>query len=140
MLAAFGVCHLTCDPETRSTKAGQTVVAFRLASNDRGESVFIDADAWGKTGELIAEKFKKGDAIVITSARLCQDEWMDKNGGGKRTKHKLVVNGWEFVPGSKGGEGAKAAKGKLAAPSAQDSPYEEPSRDAGESEDDGLPF
>lgn len=105
--------HLTRDPELRDV-GNTTVASFGLAVNEKwkdknGEQqervMFIDCAAWGRTAEVIAERFNKGDAIFI-EGKLRLETWDDKNGGGKRSKHSINVESFSFVGGSKGeGEG-----------------------------------
>lgn len=107
--------NLTRDPEQRTTGSGQGVVALSLAVNrkysrgdgSKGEEVmFIDAEAWGRTGEVVAQYHRKGDPILL-EGRLQLDRWEGKDGG-QRTKHKLVVERFEFQGSGKaqGGQGA----------------------------------
>jgi single-strand DNA-binding protein len=75
----------------------QQVANFRLAStrsfkkdNEWQEvPTFIDCEAWGTLAERVG-KLSKGTRILVR-AQLNQDEWDDKNGGGKRSKHKLSI-------------------------------------------------
>lgn len=113
--------YLTRDPETRHTNSGKTVVKFGLATNrtfkgsdgERKQSTcFIDVVAWGRTGEVIAEYLKKGDPIHV-EGHLEFQTWEAKDGSGKRSKHELVVESFQFVGGSAdksgGGQTTKAA-------------------------------
>lgn len=62
------------DAELRYTQGGTAVASFTMAvqrkfknkQTNEYESDFIRCQAWGKTAELIADKFKKGDGIGIT--------------------------------------------------------------------------
>src|SRR5690606_35493293 len=56
--------------------------------NERENTIFIDVEAWNKTGEIIAKQFAKGDPIIVWG-RLMMDESEDKNTGQRRTKIKL---------------------------------------------------
>ena len=66
--------RLTHDPELRS--AGETSVCnFTLARNrpsrkDSTENIsdFIDFVAWGKTAELIVQRFKKGNVLAVSGS------------------------------------------------------------------------
>lgn len=109
--------HLTRSPEIKDV--GNTKVAsFGLATNDKwkdknGEQqervMFIDCTAWGRTAEVIAERFNKGDAIFI-EGKLRLETWDDKNSGGKRSKHSINVESFSFVGGGKGEGGERPAR------------------------------
>ena len=102
--------NLTRDPELRYTPSNMAITSFGLALNHKWkdkatgdmkeEVTFIDCEAWGKTGEIINQYFKKG-AIIFLSCRAKLDQWEDKNGGGKRSKVKFVVDSFEFCGGGK---------------------------------------
>ena len=117
--------RLTRDPEPpRSLPSGGTVVKFGFAvgrskknpqtgqwENDPNP-LFIDCEAFSRPDskrslpDLITQYCKKGDSLYI-EGRLQLDQWEDKNGGGKRSKHKLVVDNLEFIGGrnAEGGGG-----------------------------------
>lgn len=99
--------NLTRDPETRSV-GEHTVTGFGLAINEkRGgkeSTVFIDCEAWNRTGDTIAEYFTKGKPILI-EGKLRLDEWQDRDGG-KRSKIKVSVDSFTFVGGRDAGGGA----------------------------------
>ncbi len=123
--------RLTRDPEApRSLPNGGTVVKFGFAvgrskknqqtgqwENDPNP-LFIDCEVFSRPDskrnlpDLITQYTKKGDALYI-EGRLQLDQWEDKNGGGKRSKHKLVVDNLEFIGGrnSDGGGGGGEAEG-----------------------------
>jgi single-strand DNA-binding protein len=120
--------RLTRDPESRSLPNGGTVVKFGFAvgrskknpqtgqwENDPNP-LFIDCEAFSRPEskrnlpELINQYCKKGDSLYL-EGRLQLDQWEDKNGGGKRSKHKLVVDNLEFI-GGKGGDGGGGEGGE----------------------------
>ena len=122
--------RLTRDPEApRSLPNGGTVVKFGFAvgrskknpqtgqwENDPNP-MFIDCEAFSRPDskrnlpELITQFCKKGDSLYI-EGRLQLDQWEDKNGGGKRSKHKLVVDSLEFIGGKSGGGGGDDGGGE----------------------------
>lgn len=112
--------NLTRDPETRHFDNG-SVTNFSVAVNrswknkvgEKQEKVsFIDCAAWGKTGEAIAQYMTKGKPIIV-EGQLEQETW-ETDGGEKRSKIKVNVDRFHFVPdGKKEGE---AGGGKAAAP------------------------
>ena len=86
--------RLTRDPDLRTIPSGTPVCEFGLASDsgwgDNKKTCFIDITVWGKQSEFVSKYFKKGDGIHI-EGRLDFDTWQDKNGGGKRSKHRVTA-------------------------------------------------
>lgn len=113
--------RLTRDPEFRTFANGGKVAKFGFAVTNRrknsqtgeweDEPMFIDCEVYnrgeaGKQADLF-ERFglHKGSQIFI-EGRLHLDTWDDKNGGGKRQKHKLVVDNFQLLdPRQDGSEG-----------------------------------
>jgi len=99
------VGNLTRDPELSYTPSQTAVCNFGLAVNrkwkksDGGEGsevCFIDCTAWSKTAEVITKYLTKG-APVLVEGRLQQDNWETQDGT-KRSKHKVLVDSFQFVP------------------------------------------
>src|SRR5436305_8840492 len=98
--------RLTRDPEMRTFANGGKVAAFGFAVGSRrknpqtgqwedGDTMFIDCEAFnrgefGKLADTIERFLRKGSQAYL-EGRLRLDQWEDKNGGGKRSKHKMVV-------------------------------------------------
>jgi single-strand DNA-binding protein len=106
--------NLTRDPQLKYLPSQTPVVEFGLACNrrfksasgeDREEVTFVDCSAFAKTAELINQYFTKGKPIFV-EGRLKFDEWEDKQGGGKRSKLRVVVENFQFIGGRDGGGGA----------------------------------
>jgi single-strand DNA-binding protein len=57
----------------------------------------IDVEIWGKSAEVVVDRCKKGDCIIV-SGNVKRQEWADKTTGDKRTKHVLSVQRFEFLP------------------------------------------
>lgn len=102
--------NLTRDVEIRpagSTSVGNFGLAvnrkFKTQSGEQREEVtFVDCQAWGRTAEVMAQYLSKGRPVFI-EGRLKLDQWEDKNGGGKRSKHLVVVENFEFINSGQGG-------------------------------------
>ncbi|MGD9688877.1 MAG: single-stranded DNA-binding protein [Phycisphaerales bacterium] len=120
--------NMTRDIEVRFTPQNTAVGTFGLAVNrtwttpqgeKREEVSFIDCEAWGKAAELLKQYTSKGSPLFV-SGRLKQDTWEDKNGGGKRSKIKVVVEDFRFI-GSRGGQqgGNQGGEYDQSAPSPQ---------------------
>ncbi len=119
--------RLTDNPEPpRTLPSGNTVVKFRFAvgrsrknpqtgqwENDPNP-LYIDCEAYSRPDtrrnlpELIYQYARKGDPLYI-EGRLQLDQWEDKNGGGKRSKHKVVVENIEFLGNRNPDDGAAPA-------------------------------
>ena len=121
------VGNLTRDPQLKYLPSQMPVVEFGLAVNhrwrskdgqDREDVLFIDCSCFGKGAEVINTYCQKGKQLLV-EGRLKLDVWEDKQGGGKRSKHTVVVENFQLM-GSRG-EGGAAASGASAGGAA---PYE----------------
>lgn len=126
--------NLTRDPETR--QAGEVPVArMGLASNRRyggkEEVVFVDVEAWGKTGELCAQYLRKGSQALV-EGRLKLDTW--EKDGKRNSRIYIVADRVQFGAKAKDEDGAPAAR---TAPSPQAAAI---AAHDGPSDDDDLPF
>ncbi len=96
--------RLTRDPDLQHTGSGTPVCNVSLAvdrSVKRGdkwekETSFIDVAVWGSRGEAFARHHAKGQ-LASVKGYLQQDTWEDKNGGGKRSRLKVICEEWCFV-------------------------------------------
>lgn len=104
--------NLTRDIELRHTSSSQAVANFGVAMNrrfrtaageDREETTFVDCEAWGQTGEVMAKYLSKGKPVFI-EGRLKLDQWQDKDGN-KQSKLRVVVENFQFVESRAGGQG-----------------------------------
>ena len=77
-------------------------------------STFVDIEAWGKQGELVAKYLSKG-SLAMVEGRLKLDQWEDKASGQKRSKIKVVLDNVQFL--SSRGSGGGGAGGGASAPS-----------------------
>ncbi len=117
--------NLTRDPQLRYLPNQTPVVDFGMAVNrkwrnaqgqDREEVMFIDCSAFGKQAEVINQYCQKG-RLLFVQGRLKLDTWEDKQGGGKRSKHAVVVENFQLMPdrnsgGASGGGGASYQGGE----------------------------
>lgn len=113
--------NLTRDIELRHTSGNQAVANLGIAVNRqwrspegemREEVTFVDCEAWGKTAETLSKFLSKGRPVFI-EGRLKLDTWQDKEGGGNRSKLKVVIEEFRFIdakgdgPGGGGGSGGR---------------------------------
>src|SRR3954465_1110231 len=105
--------NLTRDPELRVTPKGTPICQFSLAINrqfkmesgeSREEVIYVDIEAWGKQGETIAKYCTKGRPLYV-EGRLRLDQWEDKNTKEKRSRMKIVLEGFQFLGDGRGGGG-----------------------------------
>lgn len=112
--------RLTRDVEMKYLPSGAGIAEFGLAMNStwktkdgekKEEKCFVDVVAFGKTGEVISQYFKKGNRILV-EGKLKFEQWEDKSGGGKRSKLRIQVENFQFVDKAESdGEGkAKATQ------------------------------
>lgn len=97
--------HLTRSPDLRYTGSGTAVAVFGLAVNRtwtgqdgqrKEEATFVDCETWGKQAETLNEYLRKGSPLFV-EGRLRLDTWEAKDGGGKRSKLKVVVERFQFL-------------------------------------------
>jgi single-strand DNA-binding protein len=102
--------NLTRDPQLSYTPNQTAVVDFGLATNrrwtgqdgsQRDETCFVDCRAFGRTAENINKFFTKGKPIFI-EGRLTFDTWTAQDGT-KRSRHRVTVENFTFLPGTGGG-------------------------------------
>jgi len=102
--------NLTRDPQLSYTPNQTAVVDFGLAMNrrwtgqdgsQREETCFVDCRAFGRMAENINKFFTKGKPIFI-EGRLSFDQWTAQDGS-KRSKHRVTVENFQFLPGTAGG-------------------------------------
>ena len=109
--------------ELRVPPKGTAICQFGIAVNRqfkddsgalRDETTFVDIEAWGKQGELVAKYLSKG-SLAMVEGRLKLDQWEDKASGQKRSKIKVVLDNVQFL--SSRGSGGGGAGGGASAPS-----------------------
>ena len=139
--------NLTRDPELRYTPKGTAVTEIGLAVNRtwkdesgaaKEEVTFVDVAAYGRQAEVIAQYLKKGRPLLV-EGRLKLDTWDDKQSGQKRSKLRVVLEGFQFLDSGNRGEGGEAPVSRprpaASTPSAAPSDATSP-----EGADDDVPF
>jgi single-strand DNA-binding protein len=96
----------------------------------------VDVDAFRRQAETLAQYLKKGSPLMV-EGRLKLDQWDDKQTGQKRSRLGVVLEGFQFLGGNRGAEGAapapRPAAPKSEAPAADGDAPPPP-------EDDDVPF
>ena len=104
------VCgRMTADPEMKTLPTGTMLAKFSVASNrtwkdkntgQKNEEVeFHNVVAFGRTAEVIAQYFNKGDEIYI-QGRLKTSSWEDQQGS-KRYRTEIIADRFDFGQKSK---------------------------------------
>lgn len=96
-----GLFRLTRDIEMQATAGGTTVAKIGLACSekykDKETQLFIDATAFGKVGEILAQYAGTKGTQIYLNGKLQTDSWDDKNTGQKRYKTTMIIEGFDFV-------------------------------------------
>jgi single-strand DNA-binding protein len=103
--------NLTRDPQVKFLPNQTQLCEFGLAVNrkfkvngeDREEVLFIDCVLFGKGAEVVNQYCVKGGQILV-EGRLKLDTWEDKQGGGKRSKHSVIVESFQLMGGKRDGD------------------------------------
>lgn len=127
----FLLGNLTRDPDLRGLPSGQSVCEMRMAITRRyisngkevDETCFVDVVVWGKSANNCKQFLTKGSQIMV-EGRLQLDQWEDRNGGGQRSKLRVVAEQVQFMTrrSPEGGtpypprEGGYAPQGGYSAP------------------------
>ena len=107
----FLMGNLTRDPQLSYTPNQTAVVDFGLAVNrrwtgrdgsNREETCFVDCQAFGRQAENINKYLSKGRQLFV-EGRLTFNSWTAQDGT-KRTKHRITVEGFQFLGGRPGAE------------------------------------
>ena len=100
----FLLGNLTKDPDLRGFSNGQNVCDLRLAvsrrfvsnGQEQEETCFVDVVVWGKAASNCRQYLSKGSQVMI-EGRLQLDTWEDRNGGGQRSKLRVVAENVQFM-------------------------------------------
>jgi single-strand DNA-binding protein len=157
--------RLTRDPEVRTFTNGGKVANIGFAVNNRkkdqatgqwvDDPCYLDLKAFnrgeeGGPGRKLADlcaNLRKGQQVYF-EGHLVWEQWEDKNGGGKRSAVKVVVDDLQYLePKQDGGEGGSRPQRAAAAPRKAEAGYpagggnynEEPEPEPARDED-GIPF
>ena len=126
--------NLTRDPQLSYTPNQTAVVDFGLATNrrwtgqdgnQREETCFVDCRAFGKQAETMNKYLTKGRAVFL-EGRLTFESWTAQDGS-RRSKHRITVEGFQFLPGQNTEEANRAPSEKgLSASASTDTMEPEP--------------
>ena len=130
----FLLGNLTRDPDLRGFASGQNVcdlslaVSRRFMSNgqEQEETCFVDVVVWGKAAANCRQYLSKGSQVMV-EGRLQLDAWEDRNGGGRRTKLRVVAEHVQFMSRRRDDGGAPNG---AAANNYQNSGYQQPNAGA----------
>ncbi len=129
----FLLGNLTRDPDLRGLPSGQSVCELRLAvgrryTNSSGQEVddtcFVDVIVWGRSANNCKQFLSKGSSVMV-EGRLQLDTWEDRNGGGQRSRLRVVAEQVQFMSRrpTEGAPGAPAGGFAPAPENAEPSPF-----------------
>lgn len=129
----FLIGRLTGDPQLRSTKGGQQVAVFSIATNrvwndknnQKQEQVeYHNIVVWGRQAEVTSKFLLKGQ-VVLVEGRIQSRDYEDK-AGVKRKVTEIVAERVQFGPKAGGvSSGASSAPRQTDSAADQKSPLEE---------------
>jgi single-strand DNA-binding protein len=64
--------------------------------DDPSRASFFDIKCFGKTAEIAQKYVQKGRQILI-EGKIKQERWVDKNGGGNRSKHVVYADSLTLI-------------------------------------------
>ncbi|HUW20993.1 MAG TPA: single-stranded DNA-binding protein [Sedimentisphaerales bacterium] len=136
--------NLTRDPQLSYTPNQTAVVDFGIAvnrkwtgqdGNQREETCFVDCRAFGRQAENINKYLSKGRPVFV-EGRLSFDSWTAQDGT-KRSKHRVTVETFQFLPGGPGGAAAQPGQELDKTGSQRQEPAWEPEQQTSK---DDIPF
>ncbi|MBS3733502.1 MAG: single-stranded DNA-binding protein [Phycisphaerae bacterium] len=143
--------NLTRDPQLTYLPSQTPVTEIGLAVNrrwrgqdgeQREETCFVDCKAFGRQAEVLNQYMSKGRPLFI-EGRLQLDTWEGKDGQ-KRSKHRVVIERFQFLGGGPGGDGGQGGSGRSRpaqqAPSGGNAGPPAPSYDDEQGPGDDIPF
>lgn len=74
------------------------------------EPCFVDIVVWGRSAESCKQYLEKGSQVMI-EGRLQLDQWEDRNGGGKRSRLRVIAEQVQFLSRRPGGDGQQGGYG-----------------------------
>lgn len=100
----FLLGNLTREPDLRGFPNGQSVCDLRLAvsrrftsnGQEQEETCFVDVVVWGKAANNCRQYLSKGSQVMV-EGRLQLDTWEDRNGGGQRSRLRVVAENIQFM-------------------------------------------
>ena len=96
-----GLFRLTRDAELINTQSGSVIAKFGLACSekykDKETQLFLDAVAFGKTGEIISQYAGSKGSQIYLSGKLQTETWQDNATGQNRSKVSMTIESFDFV-------------------------------------------
>ena len=101
----FLLGNLVRDPDLRGLPSGQSVCELRMAvsrryrgsnGQDTEETCFVDVVVWGNSAKNCKQYLAKGSQVMV-EGRLQLDQWEDRNGGGMRSRLRVIAEQVQFM-------------------------------------------
>lgn len=137
--------NCTRDPQLKYLPNQTAICEFGFAINreykgadgtKRQDVTFIDCKIFGKLAEVFNQYMSKGKPAYL-EGRLSFEQWEDKNGGGKRSKHVATIDSFQFLASGQKQDGKPETQEK-----GETAPAEPPytGGDQPQFSDDDIPF
>lgn len=99
------------DAETTFFESGKCLTKFSVAVKglSKDEVSWVSCQYWQNTPSGVIDYLVKGTQVGV-KGRLKQETWTDKNGGGKREKMIVVIEGITLLGGNKNGDAAPSGE------------------------------
>jgi single-strand DNA-binding protein len=141
--------NLTRDPQLSYLPSQTPVVDFGLAINrkwtskegqSKEEVCFVDCRAFGRPAETLNKYMRKGRPLFV-EGRLSFEQWTAQDGT-KKSRHRVVVENFQFLggPGGPGAPGAEAQAGSEPDAQGQTEPDSGGPANSGRPAGDDIPF
>jgi single-strand DNA-binding protein len=99
----------------------ETGIAVNKKHKDKESVCFIDLTFFGKTAEVINKYVKKGNPLFVRG-ELQFDQWTAQDGT-KRSKHRVIVESFQFVGGNPQTTGTKVNETAEPQTNGEDAPF-----------------
>jgi len=128
------VGNLTRDIELRYAQSGTAIANTAIATSrkftangeKKEEVCFVDITFFGRSAEVANQYLRKGSKILV-EGRLNFEQWEDKNGGGKRSKHSVIAETMQMLDSkSDNAQGGQEQSNQQQQPAQQQQSYQAP--------------
>jgi single-strand DNA-binding protein len=109
----------------------------RNSGEMRDETCFVDLRAYGRSAETINQYMSKGQPMLV-EGRLQYQQWTGQDGG-KRSRHMVIIDNFQFLRGGSAGGGRRGGAGGDAS-SGEEQPPPPSDEDVPQQDDSGIPF
>lgn len=118
----IAIVRVVSEPQVQTFGSGAVKASVRAVISESKKNkdgswadkpVWVELQAWNRPSFALAENLGnqvgKGSVIHV-EGKLEYEEWEDKNGGGKRSKLFIVVDGFQLLEGPKAAPESRPAE------------------------------